>query len=306
MTPVDLKAVVDAAVESQRPAAQAKRLTIEVADAPADVTVLGDVGRLQQVFLNILSNAVKFTSSGGRIDVRVGRSATEAEVSIADTGEGIAAEFLPYVFDRFRQADGTSTRTHMGLGLGLAIVRHVVELHGGSAHAASAGVAKGATFTVRVPLAVDVEGTPRVPIADKMPGNYGPQGGSGVRVLIVEDDPETRDIIAAILERAGFSYRVATRASEALAVLDDWQPDVIVSDIGMPDIDGYEFARQLRSRSADQGGQIPALALSAFARGTDRELALRAGYQAHIAKPVDPADLVRAIAELTGRSTAAG
>jgi PAS domain S-box-containing protein len=303
MTPVDLKAVVDAAIESQRPAAQAKGVAIEVADAPADVTVLGDVGRLQQVFLNILSNAVKFTSAGGRIEVSVRRTPTEAEVSIADTGEGIAAEFLPYVFDRFRQADGTSTRTHMGLGLGLAIVRHVVELHGGSAFAASAGVGQGATFTVRVPLAVDVEGTPRGPIADKMPGNYGPQGGSGVRVLIVEDDPETRDIIAAILERAGFSYRVATRASEALAVLDDWQPDVIVSDIGMPDIDGYEFARQLRSRSADQGGQIPALALSAFARGSDRELALRAGYQAHIAKPVEPADLVRAIAELTGRPT---
>jgi PAS domain S-box-containing protein len=303
MQPVDLGAVVEAAVESQRPAAQTKGLKINVRATAPDLTVLGDVGRLQQVFLNILTNAVKFTSTGGQIDVALTRTATDAHVSIADTGEGIAPEFLPYVFDRFRQADGTSTRTHMGLGLGLAIVRHVIELHGGTARAASEGQDKGATFTVSIPLAVDVEGTPRGPIAGRMPGNYGPPGGFGVRVLIVEDDPETRDIIAAILERGGFSYRVATRAGEALSVLDDWRPDVIVSDIGMPDVDGYEFARQLRARPPERGGRIPALALSAFARGEDRDLALRSGYQAHIAKPVDPADLVRAIADLTARPT---
>ncbi|MEP7247765.1 MAG: response regulator [Gammaproteobacteria bacterium] len=299
MQAVDLAAAVDAAVDSQRPAAQAKGLTIEVSAAPAGFTVNGDVGRLQQVFLNVLSNAVKFTSNGGRIEVTHTLTDTDAEVTITDTGEGIASEFLPYVFDRFRQADGTSTRTHMGLGLGLAIVRHVVELHGGTVRAASEGRGKGASFTVAIPLATDVEGVPRGPLAGRMPGNYGPPGGSGVRVLVVEDDMETRDILSAILERGGFSYRSAGRASEALLVLDDWRPDVIVSDIGMPDMDGYEFIRQLRMRPAEGGGQIPALALSAFARNEDRDLALRSGYQAHIAKPVDPADLVRAIADLT-------
>jgi len=300
MTPVDLRAVLNAAIDSQRPAAQAKNIKLEMGSAAPDCAVVGDVGRLQQVFLNILSNALKFTPTGGQVSVMLESMTDNARVSITDTGEGIASEFLPYVFDRFRQADGTSTRNHMGLGLGLAIVKHVVEMHGGTVLAQSEGVGKGATFVVTLPLAGEVEGRPRGPLADRMPGGQVPQTALGIRVLIVEDDVETRDILAAILDRAGFSYRVATRASEALSVLDDWQPDVIVSDIGMPDMDGYAFARQLRARPAAQGGHIPALALSAFARAEDRELALRSGYQAHIAKPVEPADLVKAIATLTG------
>ncbi len=300
MTPVDLRAVLNAAIDSQRPAAQAKNIRLDMAAGAPDCAVVGDVGRLQQVFLNILSNALKFTPAGGQVTVALESTEESACVSIADNGEGISAEFLPYVFDRFRQADGTSTRNHMGLGLGLAIVKHVVEMHGGAVAARSEGPGKGATFIVTLPLAGEVEGHPRGPLAERMPGAYPPQTALGVRVLIVEDDIETRDILAAILERAGFSYRVATRASEALSVLDDWQPDVIVSDIGMPDMDGYAFVRQLRERPAAQGGHIPALALSAFARAEDRELALRSGYQAHIAKPVEPADLVKAIATLTG------
>jgi PAS domain S-box-containing protein len=303
LTPVDLPAVLNAALDSQRPAAQAKNLRLELSVSAPDCAVTGDVGRLQQVFLNILSNAVKFTPAGGRVSVTLECAPDCARVAIADTGEGIAAEFLPFVFDRFRQADGTSTRNHMGLGLGLAIVKHVVEMHGGAVLAESGGVGQGAKFSVTLPLAGDLEGKPRGPIADRMPGKHAPQGALGVRVLIVEDDHETRDILAAILDRAGFSYRVATRASEALSVLDDWQPDVIVSDIGMPDMDGYEFARQLRTRPAAQGGHIPALAVSAFARAEDRELALRSGYQAHIAKPVEPAELVKAIAALTGAAS---
>jgi signal transduction histidine kinase/CheY-like chemotaxis protein len=299
LQPVDLGAVVEAAMESQRPAAQAKGLQLEKAPTPTQFVVMGDAGRLQQVFLNILSNAVKFTPPGGRIDVRLATKNGSAEVAIADTGEGIASDFLPYVFDRFRQADGTSTRSHMGLGLGLAIVRHVLELHGGDVRVASPGEGKGATFTVTIPLTTDIEGTPRRPVAERMPGNYGPAGGLGVRVLVVEDDPETREIIAAILERGGFSYRLASRGSEALTVLDDWQPDAIVSDIGMPDMDGYEFVRALRQRPGQLGGLIPALALTAYARAADRDAALRAGYQSHVAKPVDPVDLVRAIMELT-------
>ena len=302
MTPVDLRAVLNAAIDSQRPTAQTKNIRLELAAATPDCAVVGDVGRLQQVFLNILSNALKFTPAGGQVIVTLENTEDSARVSIADTGEGISAEFLPYVFDRFRQADGTSTRNHMGLGLGLAIVKHVVEMHGGTVVARSEGIGRGATFIVTLPLAGEVEGRPRGPIADRMPGAHVPQAALGIRVLVVEDDVETRDILAAILDRGGFSYRVATRASEALTVLDDWQPDVIVSDIGMPDMDGYAFARQLRARPAAQGGHIPALALSAFARAEDRELALRSGYQAHIAKPVEPADLVKAIATLTGHS----
>jgi CheY-like chemotaxis protein len=300
MTPVDLRAVLGAAIDSQRPAAQAKNIRLEIAAAAPDCAVMGDVGRLQQVFLNILSNALKFTPSGGQVSVTLESTADSARVSITDSGEGIAPEFLPYVFDRFRQADGTSTRNHMGLGLGLAIVQHVAGMHGGTVVAKSEGLGKGATFIVTLPLAGEVEGEPRGPLADRMPGSHVPQTALGIRVLVVEDDIETRDILSAILERAGFSYRLATRASEALTVLDDWQPDVIVSDIGMPDLDGYAFVRQLRARPATQGGHIPALALSAFARAEDRELALRSGYQGHIAKPVEPADLVKAIATLTG------
>jgi PAS domain S-box-containing protein len=306
LQPVDLAAVIDAAIESQRPAAQSKGLKIERGATPAEFTVLGDAGRLQQVFLNILSNAVKFTPSGGHISVTLAAKGRETEVTVTDTGEGISPEFLPYVFDRFRQADGTSTRSHMGLGLGLAIVRHVVDLHGGAVRVASAGVAKGATFTVTIPQAVGVEGTVRKPVPERMPGTYGSAGGLGIRVLVVEDDPETRDIVAAVLDRSGFSYRVASRAGEALSMLDDWLPDAIVSDIGMPGIDGYEFMRQLRARPPHLGGLIPALALTAYARAADRELALRAGYQAHVAKPVDPVDLVRAITELTGRPVPPG
>lgn len=302
MTPVDLRAVLNAAMDSQRPAAQTKNIKLGPVGELPDVAVIGDVGRLQQVFLNILTNAVKFTPAGGEIRISLERADDVASASVEDSGEGISPEFLPYVFDRFRQADGTSTRNHMGLGLGLAIVKHVVEMHGGTVKAESRGLGQGARFTVALPLAGTLETKPRGPIGDRMPGNYASQAGLGMRVLIVEDDLETRDILAAILERGGFSYRVATRASEALTVLDDWQPDVIVSDIGMPDMDGYEFVRQLRSRSAAQGGHIPALALSAFARNEDRDLALRSGYQAHVAKPVDPADLVKAITTLTGAS----
>ena len=301
LTPVDLRAVLHAAIDSQRPTAQAKNIRLELAAAAPDCAVMGDVGRLQQVFLNILSNALKFTPAGGQVSVTLESLADQARVTITDSGEGIAPEFLPYVFDRFRQADGTSTRNHMGLGLGLAIVKHVMEVHGGGVAAKSEGVGKGATFIVTLPLAGEMEGPARGPIADRMPSaGLVPQTALGIRVLVVEDDTETRDILAAILERAGFSYRVATRASEALSVLDDWQPDVIVSDIGMPDMDGYAFVRHLRARTAEQGGHIPALALSAFARAEDRELALRSGYQAHVAKPVEPADLVKAIATLTG------
>jgi len=301
MQPVDLHSVAERALESQRLAAHTKGVKLELHRAPEPITVVGDAGRLHQVVLNLVSNAVKFTPNGGSVAVWVERAGVDAQVRVVDTGEGIAPEFLPYVFDRFRQADGTSTRKHSGLGLGLAIVRHVVELHGGSAFASSEGSGRGATFSVRFPLATDDAEARKAPIADVMPGAAPDRmAGAGVRLLVVEDDPETREILAAILERSGFSYRLAGGARDALCVLDEWLPDVIISDIGMPDVDGYEFVRALRGRPAEKGGHIPALALSAFARGEDRKLALASGYQAHVAKPVDPADLVAAITRLTG------
>ena len=298
MQPVELEAIIEAALESQRPAADAKGVHLH-AHHPGAVSVRGDAGRLQQVVLNLLSNAVKFTPAGGRIDVTVEQSHPDAAtISVRDTGEGISPEFLPYVFDRFRQADGTSTRTHMGLGLGLAIVRHVVELHGGSVQALSGGHGLGATFTVTLPT-VASGGARRV----KAPAAVASSGfdwasGVGVQVLVVEDDRETREMLSVILERTGYSHRVAAGAKDALALLDDWLPDVIVSDIGMPGMDGYEFIRAVRSRSREKGGQLPALALSAYVRSEDRQLALASGYQAHVSKPVDPAALLGSIAEL--------
>jgi PAS domain S-box-containing protein len=298
---VDLQSVAESAMESQRLAAQTKGVRLEVHPAKEPVTVMGDAARLHQVVLNLVSNAVKFTQAGGTVDVWVESAGGAAQVRVVDSGEGIAPEFLPFVFDRFRQADGTSTRKHSGLGLGLAIVRHVVELHGGAVSASSEGVGRGATFAVRFPLASGNGEAQKAPLADKMPGVAPDRlAGAGIRLLIVEDDPETREILAAILERGGFSYRLASGAQDGLSVLDEWQPDVIISDIGMPDVDGYEFVRKLRSRPAEKGGKIPALALSAFARDEDRKLALASGYQAHIAKPVEPADLIAAITRLTG------
>jgi PAS domain S-box-containing protein len=301
MQPVDLRSVAESAMESQRLAAQTKGVKLELQPAVEPVTVVGDAGRLQQVVLNLVSNAVKFTPGGGQVEIWVEIEGGEAQVRVRDSGEGIAPEFLPYVFDRFRQADGTSTRKHSGLGLGLAIVRHVIELHGGSAFASSDGKGQGATFVVRLPLAASNAEARKAPIPDVMPGAAPDRlAGAGVRVLVVEDDVETCEILSAILDRGGFSYRTTHGAREALELLEDWLPDVILSDIGMPDVDGYEFVRALRARPADRGGRIPALALSAFARGEDRKLAIASGYQAHVAKPVDPADLVAAITRLTG------
>jgi PAS domain S-box-containing protein len=297
MQAVDVDSVIDAALESQRLAAHAKGVHLAAPRAPRPLTVRGDAGRLQQVVLNLVSNAVKFTPAGGRIEVRVEERAGEAWIVVRDTGEGISSEFLPFVFERFRQVDGTSTRTHMGLGLGLAIVRHVVELHGGTVEASSDGLERGSTFTVRLPLH---DSTPRRASAahEREPIGDGRRPPQDLQLLIVEDDPETRAMLSAILEREGYTHRVATGAREALAVLDDWLPDAIVSDIGMPDVDGYEFMRAVRARSAEQGGLVPALALSAYVRNEDRQLALACGYQAHVGKPVDPERLLSAIAAL--------
>ena len=296
---VDVGAVLRMAVESLRLVSHAKQVVLNIALPPSPSIVRADADRLQQVFWNLLSNAVKFTSAGGAVDAKLEPIGESVRIKIADTGIGIAREFLPYVFDRFRQADSTSTRQHTGMGLGLAIVRHVVELHGGKVQADSAGENTGATFTVTLPI--------RPPLfaanSDNVDATREANGatGSGMRVLLIEDDPDAREVAVAGLEKMGFELRSAGSAREALTILDTWHPDVVVSDIGMPGMDGYEFIRELRSRAPERGGHVAALALTAFARLEDVARARANGYDGHVSKPVNPQVLAATIVELKQR-----
>lgn len=298
---VDLKAVVEGALDAARPAAQAKGLRLEADLDPAAAVVSGDPGRLAQIVANLLSNAVKFTPEGGRVDVTLSRVDHETELRVADTGQGIRPEFLPHVFERFRQQDSTATRAHTGLGLGLAIVRHLVELHGGSVAANSQGEGRGATFIVRLP----------VPAALLGPAEAGPPGRQadcaerelkGLRVLVVDDAPDALDLVAEILQRAGASVATVLSAAEARSAFDGFRPDVLVCDIAMPEESGYALIRDVRAREPEQGGAIPAIALTAYASLEDRQRALSAGFHRHMAKPIDPDELVRTIAALAGRA----
>jgi signal transduction histidine kinase/two-component SAPR family response regulator len=303
--PVDLVTVIQAAVDVVRPAAEARQVQIETAIHLAMTRIYGDPDRLQQVLWNLLNNAIKFTPVGGRVVIRLEGLSGRVQIQVSDTGDGIAPEFLPYVFDRFRQADSTSTRSHSGLGIGLAIVRHVVELHGGSVRAESAGRGQGATFVFDLPI-----GTPTV----SLPG--APQSGgpaqaasagaaavdlAGVRVLVVDDEADARTVLGIVLRRYRAEVRLVSSASEALAAIEEFRPDVLLSDIGMPGQDGYELIRQIRSRTASEGGQVPAIALTAFARSEDRARALAAGFQMHVSKPVVPHELLDIVARLVGR-----
>ncbi len=293
-SPVSLAATIRAAIETVRLSAEAKAIQIAT-HLDANVGLIsGDATRLQQVVWNLLSNAVKFTPAAGRIEVHLIQSdANQAQITVTDSGRGITPEFLPMIFDYFRQADSATTRQFGGLGLGLAIVRHLVELHGGTIAAASPGEGQGATFTVSLPTLTQTpdaeDNSPPLPPAINL---------QGTRVLVVDDDTDTRTFITFMLEQARASVVVAASASEALAVLKDAQPQVIVSDIGMPKMDGYMMMRQIRTLPAEQGGQIPAIALTAYVREADQEQSLAAGFQRHIAKPVEPAALLRAIAAL--------
>jgi PAS domain S-box-containing protein len=302
---VDLPAVVRAAVESVRMTAEAKGVDLRSDDAADIGPAWADAERVQQIAWNLLSNAVKFTPPGGA--VRVGVEGTDAEVIIvvSDTGQGISPEFLPYVFDRFSQADSSSTRKYGGLGLGLAIVRHLTELHGGSVRAESPGAGRGATFTVRLPRA-GRRGEPSVPeegrgAAGEEKVSVQPLPLEGTKVLVVDDEADARDLLETILGQYGARVRAAASAREALEALGEWGPDVLVADIGMPDEDGYMLIRQIRALPAAEGGNIPAAALTAYARSEDRRQALAAGYQLHVPKPVDPADLAAVVAELAAR-----
>ncbi|HZB46866.1 MAG TPA: ATP-binding protein, partial [Pyrinomonadaceae bacterium] len=304
---VDPNSFIEAAIEAVRPAADAKNVRVQKIMDTGVVSVSGDPVRLQQVVWNLLSNAIKFTPKGGRVQVRLQRINSHIEIAVSDTGAGIAPEFLPHVFDRFRQADQRTTRQHGGLGLGLAIVRHLVELHGGTVHAESEGEGAGATFTVRLPVApvyeTDAAVAERVhPAArDTLPLYECADRLDGYKLLIVDDEPDTREMLRIGLAHCGADVTVVGSAREALESMAARAYDLVISDIGMPDVDGYEFIRRVRAFPAEHGGRVPAVALTAYARTEDRLQALRAGYQMHVPKPVELAELVAVAASLINR-----
>jgi PAS domain S-box-containing protein len=310
-SPIDMDRIFEAAVEVVRPSAEAKRIHLHAEIRDRGSMILGDANRVQQVIWNLLSNAVKFTEGGGRIEARLKRTADRVEISISDTGIGIEHEFLPHVFDRFRQADSTSTRRYGGLGLGLAIVRHLVEVHGGSVSASSPGKGRGSTFKVQFPVAAQMqhaaqrEGRPFEPEPDRPVETSAPGGLQklhGLRILVVEDDPETLDMLKFILDQSEADVTTAPSVREALNVLEPSRANALVSDLAMPDQDGYDLIRQVRKRAPERGGNIPAIALSAYTRTEDRLRALAAGFQLHLSKPIDPADLIAALARLMGQT----
>ena len=305
--PVELPPVIEAAVDVIRPAAEAKNIRLQVMlDSNAGL-VSGDPDRLQQVIWNLLSNAVKFTQKGGRVQVTLEQLDSHVLITVSDTGKGIAPGFLPYVFDRFRQADSSITRLHGGLGLGLAIVRQLVDLHGGSVQAQSPGEGQGATFSLQLPVII-AHGSGRFAVnaeeanasSAALQGSFGSSPSlEGLSVLVVDDDPDARDLLTAILEERKAQVTTVASAAEAYETIEWLRPDVIISDIGMPGEDGYSLIRNVRLKEArDRQGWKPAIALTAHARVEDRMRALSAGYQAHVAKPVEPAELVAVIASL--------
>lgn len=299
--PVDLQGVVEEALDGIRPAAAAKNIRLQPVLASPGGPVSGDPDRLQQVVWNLLSNAVKFTPKGGRVQIQLQRVNSHVELLVSDTGQGIQPDLLPYVFDRLRQGDSSSTRAHGGLGLGLALVRHLVELHGGIVFAESPGEGRGATFVVKLPLMI---ASPPELTAERAPPTLqraSAQSLAGLRILIVDDDPTAVDLNREILSQAGAEVRGCTSGAEALQLLQQWRPAVLVSDIEMPGLDGYTLLRQIRALAPDQGGKTPAVALSAYNRPEDRVRSLRAGFNFHVSKPVEPNELTVIVASLAER-----
>ncbi|WP_414589011.1 PAS domain S-box protein [Scytonema sp. PCC 10023] len=303
--PVKITSVIKVAIDTVIPAADAKEICIEYFSDPSVGVILGDANRLQQIVWNLLSNAVKFTPKGGTVDVRLEIMNSRVQFQVRDTGEGIAPEFLPYVFERFRQADSSSTRSHGGLGLGLAIVRHLVELHGGTVRAESPGIGHGATFIVNLPMKVGATKTSEREQLLSTLGDQEVQDGlpnlGGLRVLVVDDEPDARQLLSTVLLQHKAQVIAVSSAREALVTLQKFQPDVLVSDIGMPQEDGYSLIRKIRALPGESG-RTPAVALTAYARAEDRTQALNAGFQLHVAKPVNPTELATVVANLAGRT----
>jgi CheY-like chemotaxis protein/anti-sigma regulatory factor (Ser/Thr protein kinase) len=305
--PVDLVAVAQAALDAVRPVAATKNVQLAFSPNLEPLEpVNGDADRLQQVIWNLLSNAIKFTPEGGRVSVFIEPSKDHIEIRVVDTGHGISPDFLPHVFERFRQADDATMRRHSGLGLGLAIVRQLVEVHGGTVHAASDGMGRGATFTVCLPISAGEARTgqgaalaerrtaastaspmPRLPRLDNL------------RILVVDDDDDGRTLTSLVLTQAGARVKAVASVREALQMFEEEPPDALVSDIGLPDDDGYGLIRRIRQHEADHGGFLPAVALTGYARVEDRARILAAGFQAHVPKPVDPVELTAVIATVT-------
>jgi signal transduction histidine kinase/ActR/RegA family two-component response regulator len=301
---VDMERVVADSIEVVRPAANAKGIRLAFECEPGAKVVSGDPARLQQVAWNLLSNAVKFTPEGGSVGVSLKSGGSRVCLSVSDTGKGINPEFLPHVFDRFQQGDQKTTRAYGGLGLGLAIVRHLVELHGGTAQAESEGEGLGSTFTVAFPLA-------QAPAACECAGDdqearlrARAEGLAGVRVLVVDDELDTRSLISTVIAQSGAEVAACSSAGEALEKLKTWRPHILMSDIGMPGEDGYSLIRRVRALPAERGGRTPAAALTAYARDEDRARAIAAGYQLHIAKPFSPGDLIAAVSDLQAQVVA--
>lgn len=302
---IDLSTIIEAAVDSIRPACEAKGIEFETSGEFV-YAVVGDGNRLQQIFWNLFSNAIKFTPRGGQIKLYGRCLDSQVRIAITDTGVGIDAEFLPFIFDRFCQADGSTTRAYGGLGLGLAIVHHLVELHQGTVEVQSGGKNQGSTFTVSLPIA---------PVT---PAHYIGEGEvrqsesevfdylkilEGLKILVVDDEADSRDLLAAILTRSGSQVRCSESAAEAIRAFQEWQPDLLVSDIAMPNEDGYSLLRKLRELKSERAKWIPAVALTAYASEEDRSLALSAGFQIHLAKPIEPKSLVDSIAAILGRDS---
>jgi PAS domain S-box-containing protein len=302
LTAVDLVATVDAALDAVRPAMEAKDIKIETILDSSLRLVSGDPDRLQQVIWNVLSNAAKFTPAGGKVQIEVGQNNAHVEIKVKDTGPGIDPNFLPHVFERFRQADGTTTRTHGGLGLGLAIVRHLVELHGGTIAVENRAGGPGAVFTIRLPLPsgeLNIESLTRASNLKELQPE--PLGLQGLRILIVDDETDALDLISMELAQHGAMVTGAASAEEALQSLSQQTFDVLISDIGMPQMDGYDLIRQVRKHEAGTNKQIPAIALTAYARVQDRMRAILAGYSTHVPKPVEATELLTVVASLAGR-----
>ena len=299
---VDLVSIIESAIESVKPMALARQIRVTSVLDPLVGRISADPGRLQQVLWNLLTNAVKFTPKGGRVHVALGRVNSHLEISVSDTGEGISAEFLPHVFDRFRQADASSTRRHRGLGLGLAIVKNLVELHGGTVSVESAGLNEGATFYLCLPAVVAMlppnsdRRHPRTAIPDANPPEHPDLSAFGI--LAVDDEPDARELIKRILSRCGATVETASSGAEALEHIVKKRPHVLVMDIGMPDEDGYAVIRKVRQLPPEKGGNVPAIALTAFARLEDRRRAILSGFQMHMSKPVEPSELIAIVASL--------
>src|SRR5215217_2833985 len=303
---VDLISIVNAAIDSIRPAAEAKSIHLQTMLDPAAGPISGDADRLQQIVWNLLTNAVKFTPKGGRIQLKVQRIDSHVDIVVSDSGVGISKDFLPYVFDRFRQADASTTRIHGGLGLGLSIVHQLVDLHGGSASVQSEGEGKGATFTITLPFVAVISQTEEESVhptqSEEILSLDGLPSLEGLKVLVVDDEADTRDLIGEVLKECGSDVISTRSAAEALEALKQHKPDILISDLGMPDEDGYSLIEKIRALPSDRGGDIPAAALTAYARAEDRMRVLRSGFQFHLPKPVDSAELVTVVASLAGRA----